>query len=78
VLQKVAFRFEIGLLFLAVMIAFSVIHARATDGPLGLHWGMPKAEVEALGIGLSKRQVGKWGARYLVSHEDFNNSGVVI
>ncbi|MCZ6873491.1 MAG: hypothetical protein O7G88_08160 [bacterium] len=72
-LQKVAFRFEIGLLFLAVMIAFSVIHVRATDGPLGLHWGMPKAEVEALGIGLSKRQVGKWGARYLVSHEDFNN-----
>lgn len=72
-LQKYAFRYEIGLLVLAVVIAFSGLHVRAADGPLGLHWGMPRAAVESLGIRLCCRQVGKWGARYQVNDEDLQN-----
>ena len=72
-LPTYAFRFNMGLLFLGLIIAFSAADVLAIDGPIGLHWGIPKAEVEALGIRLSNRQVGKWGARYLVNPEDFKN-----
>lgn len=72
-LQKYALRFEIGLLLLSIVIGLSAIDARATDGPLGLQWGMSKAAVEKLGIRLCCRQVGKWGARYLIETEDLKN-----
>jgi hypothetical protein len=73
VLQKYAFTYKTGFLVLAAVIALSVVNVQATDGPLGLHWGMPKAAVETLGIHLCCRQVGKWGARYLVDAEDLKN-----
>lgn len=72
-LRKNAFRYAIGLFFPAAVVAVSVANVRAADGPLGLHWGMPKAAVESLGIRLCCRQVGKWGARYLINSEDLRN-----
>lgn len=71
--QTYTSRFEIGLLCLGLVIMLSAFDGRAADGPLGLQWGMSKAEVDALGIRLTNRQVGKWGARYLVNPEDFKN-----
>lgn len=58
---------------MSVVVGVAAIDAHATDGPLGLQWGMSKAAVEKLGIRLCCRQVGKWGARYLVEAEDLKN-----
>jgi hypothetical protein len=48
-------------------------NAQSADGPLGLRWGMTKEAVETMGIHLCCRQMGKWGARYKVDSQDFNN-----
>ncbi len=70
-MQRLLLKIEICLAILGCVMGGSVAGTWASDGPLGLHWGMPKEAVEKLGIHLCCRQVGKWGARYQVNADDF-------
>ena len=66
-------RMSVCFLIVSGVVGVFTLQAQQDDGPLGLRWGMSNTDVEALGVRLCCKQVGKWGARYEIEEDALKN-----